>query len=57
MSMMIAESYRGMGVIFEIISDRLLIPVAIIIALLGAGLIGMQLIDVLGVDPASLNRI
>ncbi|KEO59269.1 hypothetical protein [Thioclava indica] len=57
MSMMIAESYRGMGVIFEIISDRLLIPVAIIIALLGAGVIGMQLIDVLGIDPASLNRI
>jgi hypothetical protein len=55
--MMIVESYRGMGVIFEIISDRVLIPVAILVALSGAALIGMQLVDVFGIDPALFNRI
>jgi len=55
--MMIAESYRGMGVIFDIVADRLLVPVAVIVALMGAALIGVQLLDVVGIDPALLHRI
>ncbi|MEX1661789.1 hypothetical protein AB4874_09010 [Thioclava sp. 15-R06ZXC-3] len=57
MGMVIAESYRGMGVIFEIVADRLLVPVAVIVALMGAALVGVQLLDVLGIDPALLHRI
>ena len=57
MGVMIAESYRGMGVIFELVADRLLVPVAVIVALLGAAVIGIQLFELLHIAPLGFERI
>jgi hypothetical protein len=40
---MISESYRGLGLVVEVIADRVLVPFAVVVALLGAAIIGVEL--------------
>ncbi|WP_372838239.1 hypothetical protein [Phaeovulum sp.] len=42
---MIAESYRGMSLMFEINLDRLLVPLALIVVMTGTAMIGSMLYE------------
>ena len=57
MQMKIAEGYRGLSLMVELSLDRILVPLATIVALCGAALIGLQLADMFGIDPSLLHRL
>ncbi|WGT50055.1 MULTISPECIES: hypothetical protein [Thioclava] len=57
MSEIIAHHYRELRPLVDIVGDRLLFIAAVLVALLGAALIGVQLIDILGGDASSFQRI
>ncbi|MBW6506921.1 MAG: hypothetical protein K0B00_09250 [Rhodobacteraceae bacterium] len=42
---MITESYRGMSLLLEINLDRLLVPLALVVALTGTAMIGTMLYE------------
>lgn len=50
---MISESYRGMSLVVHVTADRILVPVAVIVALIGAALIGLELSNLLA--PAAID--
>ena len=52
-----SESYRGFGVLMGLMLDRLLVPVAILVALVGAAIIGLQLSQMLGIHGEYFYRI
>lgn len=52
MQMVLAESYRGLGLMVDLTLDRILVPVAIVVALSGAALIGIQLSEMIA--PAAV---
>lgn len=53
MTQILAEGYRGFSLMLDLALDRLLLPVAIIVALVGAYLIGVQLAEMgLPIAPA-----
>lgn len=47
MQMVLTEGYRGLGLVLDLTLDRVLVPAAIVVALVGAALIGVQLSDML----------
>lgn len=47
MQMVLTEGYRGLGLVLDLTLDRVLVPAALVVALVGAALIGMQLTDML----------
>ena len=53
----VAESYRGLSFLVGVSLDRFLVPVAVVVALLGAALIGVELAEIFGADPAQINRL
>lgn len=55
MAQVITSGYRGLTVMVDLALDRLLVPVAIALALAGACLIGVQLLDV--VAPEMPHRL
>ncbi|WP_166504519.1 hypothetical protein [Thioclava sp. IC9] len=57
MSEIIAHHYRELRPLVDIVGDRLLFIAAVLVALLGAALIGVQLIDILGAAASSFQRI
>lgn len=57
MADLIAQRYREFRPLIEILGDRLLFVAAVIVALLGAAMIGLQLIDMLAPDAGSFQRI
>jgi hypothetical protein len=54
---MVVESYRGLSVVFELALDRILVPLAILVAMVGAGMIGLQLVEMFGLDAQFLHRL
>ncbi|MGO4854725.1 hypothetical protein [Phaeovulum sp. W22_SRMD_FR3] len=54
---MIAESYRGISVVLDLALDRLLLPVALIVALLGAGIIVHELLPIWGNGPVNAHQL
>lgn len=52
MQLVLSESYRGLGLVVDLTLDRILVPAAIVVALVGAALIGVQLSEMLA--PAQL---
>lgn len=42
---MISESYRGMSLVVEVVADRVLVPLAVVVALIGAAMIGVELTE------------
>jgi hypothetical protein len=54
---MIAESYRGVSLVVDLALDRLLLPVALIVALLGAGVIVHELLPVLGYGLTNVHQL
>ncbi|PTV94815.1 hypothetical protein C8J27_10683 [Rhodobacter aestuarii] len=54
MTMVLAEGYRGLSLVWDLTLDRLLMPAAIMVALSGAAVIGVQLHEMMGpMAPAS----
>ena len=53
----VAESYRGLSFLIGGSLDRLLVPVALIVALCGAALIGVQLFEIFSADPYAMHRL
>jgi len=47
MPMVLAEGYRGMTLVFDLMLDRILVPVAIAVALMGAAVIGIEVSQIL----------
>lgn len=47
MQLVLSEGYRGLSLLADLTLDRILVPVAILVALAGAALIGVQLADML----------
>jgi hypothetical protein len=45
MTEIFADGYRGLSLMVDLTLDRLLVPVAIVVALVGAYLIGVQLAE------------
>lgn len=43
MQLVLTEGYRGLSLMVDLALDRILVPVAIIVALAGAALIGVEL--------------
>ncbi|MFP1646409.1 hypothetical protein [Pontitalea aquivivens] len=54
MTQMIADSYRGLSLAIVVALEVLLMPAAIAVALTGAAMIGLQLIDLLAPMPHRL---
>lgn len=52
MQMVLSEGYRGLGVVFDLALDRVLVPVAVLVAVAGAAVIGVQLAEIVG--PSSV---
>jgi hypothetical protein len=50
---MISESYRGMSLVVEVTADRILVPFAVVVALIGAALIGVEVTHLLA--PTTMN--
>jgi hypothetical protein len=50
--MVLSEGYRGVFVLLDVTLDRILVPVAILVALAGAALIGVQISDMIVPDVA-----
>ncbi len=54
MQLVLTEGYRGLSLVLDLTLDRVLVPVAILVALAGAALIGVQLSEMLApLAPAS----
>lgn len=53
MQLVLSEGYRGLSLLADLTLDRILVPVAILVALAGAALIGVQLADMLA--PAAMT--
>jgi len=53
MQMVLTEGYRGLSLIIDVMLDRILVPLAIVVALFGAALIGLQLAAVFAPDMIS----
>lgn len=49
MQLVLTEGYRGLSLVVDLTLDRILAPLAIVVALAGAALIGVQLADMLPV--------
>lgn len=47
MQMVLSEGYRGLGLMVELTLDRILVPVAIFVALAGAAVIGVQMGEII----------
>lgn len=47
MQLVLTEGYRGLSLMADVMLDRILVPLAILVALFGAALIGLQLADIL----------
>lgn len=45
MQLVMTEGYRGLSLMIEVMLDRILVPLAIFVALFGAALIAVQLAD------------
>ncbi len=43
---LILERYRGISVVLQVAGERLLFPVAVIVALMGAAVIASELVDI-----------
>lgn len=43
MQLVLTESYRGLSLMVDLALDRVLVPAAIVVALAGAALIGVEL--------------
>lgn len=54
MTQMIADSYRGLSRAVGLALEVLLMPAAIAVALIGAAMIGLQLIDMMAPTPHRL---
>ncbi len=54
---MIANSYRGISVVMDLTLDRIMVPLAIVVALLGACIIGIQLAEMTAPHPAEQNQL
>lgn len=55
MSQVITSGYRGLRMLVDLARDRLLMPVAIAVALAAACLLGVQLLEL--VAPATPHRL
>lgn len=53
----VSESYRGLSVMFEVSLDRIVVPVATVVALVGAGMLGLHLIELFALDPHLIDRL
>ncbi|WP_415182982.1 hypothetical protein [Phaeovulum sp.] len=54
---MIANSCRGLSVFVDLMADRILVPLAIAAALVGACIIGLEVAQMLSAPPAEQNRL
>lgn len=52
MQMVLNEGYRGLGLVFDLALDRVLVPVAVLVAVAGAAVIGVQLAEIIGPSTA-----
>ncbi|MDF2142809.1 hypothetical protein [Paenirhodobacter sp. CAU 1674] len=52
MQLVLTEGVRGLSMIVDLALDRIIVPLAVVVALLGACIIGIQLAEMLG--PAHL---
>ena len=57
MQLVLSESYRGLSLIFDLTADRILVPVAIIVALAGACVIGVELAHMFGPTELMPHRL
>lgn len=57
MADLIAQRYREFRPLVEILGDRLLFIAAVIVALMGAAMIGLQLIEILAPNAGAFQRI
>jgi hypothetical protein len=48
MQPVLSEGYRGLSVMIDLALDRVMVPLAVTVALLGACLIGIQLAEIFG---------
>lgn len=46
MQLVLTEGYRGLSLMADVMLDRILVPLAIVVALFGAALIGLQLAEI-----------
>lgn len=53
MQLVLTEGYRGLSLVADLTLDRILVPVAILVALAGAALIGVQLAEIFLPLPGS----
>ena len=44
---MISESYRGVSLVVDVAADRILVPLAIVVCLVGAAMIGVSLSEMM----------
>ncbi|WP_223633095.1 hypothetical protein [Rhodobacter sp. TJ_12] len=51
MTMVLAEGYRGLSLVWDLALDRLLMPAAILVALTGAAVIGVQMHEIMTPGP------
>lgn len=42
---LISEGYRGMSLMLHVAADRFLLPIALVVSLVGAAMIGAELFD------------
>lgn len=54
---MIADSYRGISLVVDLTLDRIMVPLAIAVALAGACLIGIQLAEMTLPEPAGQHQL
>jgi len=47
MQMVLTEGYRGLSLVMDLTLDRIVVPVAIVVALAGAAFIGVQVSEML----------
>ncbi|WP_156102917.1 hypothetical protein [Thioclava atlantica] len=57
MTTIIVQRYEELRPFVEIVGDRLLFVAAVLVALMGAGLIGIQLIEIFAPEPVQFHRI
>ncbi len=48
MQLVLTEGYRGLSLMADVMLDRILVPAAVVVALTGAALIGLQLAEMFG---------
>lgn len=53
MQLVLTEGYRGLSLMVDVMLDRILVPLAIVVALGGAGLIGVQMAALFAPDMIS----